>query len=192
MNTPLICSRGEDCKCKTQSIRCGNSRYEEPNQQDQHWPFTAERADDTAATFPTTHEIAARERTEGMSRMQQIHPIIQSYHPSELPERVKISIDTAKMDPKHDYLNALMDPGPVQRPSHYDRFVIEPITFAVANKLNALEAKVVKYTVRAPYKNGKDDLLKARRCIDMLIEKMARDERIAAGEDPKNVWKDAL
>jgi hypothetical protein len=78
------------------------------------------------------------------------------------------------------------------RPDHYARFVIEPATFAAANKLSGLEFNVVKYTLRAPYKNGREDLLKARRCIDMLIETMDREARIAAGEPAADVWKDIL
>jgi hypothetical protein len=77
----------------------------------------------------------------------------------------------------------------VSRPSHYSRFRIDPITFATANGLNGLELNVIKYVCRAPYKNGKEDLLKARRCVDMLIEAMDREARIVAGEDPADVWK---
>jgi hypothetical protein len=81
----------------------------------------------------------------------------------------------------------------VFRPEHYARFRIEPMTFAMANGLNGLEMNVVKYTCRAPYKGKRiEDLEKARRCIDMLIETARREERIAAGESPADVWKDVL
>jgi hypothetical protein len=78
----------------------------------------------------------------------------------------------------------------VNQPSHYARFIIEPATFNAANGLSFLEGNVVKYTVRAPYKGKRlEDLRKARRCLDMLIETAERDARIEAGESAEDVWK---
>lgn len=54
--------------------------------------------------------------------------------------------------------------------NHYQGLAITPIEYAMANKLNACEFSVVKYISRHRLKNGKEDLLKARDFIDMLIE----------------------
>lgn len=56
-------------------------------------------------------------------------------------------------------------------PHHYARFPIEPIRFIEENRLSPLQGKVVKYTCRYDAKNGLEDLLKARRCLDLLILK---------------------
>ena len=83
--------------------------------------------------------------------------------------------------PRHDAVN---------QPSHYARFRIEPATFNAANGLTFLEGNVIKYTVRAPYKGKRlEDLRKARRCLDMLIETAEREARIDAGESAEDVWK---
>ncbi len=34
-----------------------------------------------------------------------------AFHPSELPEHLKEALETARMDPRHEHLNALMDAG---------------------------------------------------------------------------------
>jgi hypothetical protein len=54
--------------------------------------------------------------------------------------------------------------------SHYQDLKITPIEYAMANNLNACEFSVVKYVSRHRLKNGKEDLLKAKDFIDMLIE----------------------
>lgn len=53
--------------------------------------------------------------------------------------------------------------------THYQSLKITPIEYAMANKLNACEFSVVKYISRHKEKNGKEDLLKAKDFIDMLI-----------------------
>lgn len=52
---------------------------------------------------------------------------------------------------------------------HYSRLKIQPIEFITANGLNFCEGNVIKYVARHRYKNGKQDLLKARHYIDLLI-----------------------
>lgn len=52
---------------------------------------------------------------------------------------------------------------------HYD-LPIQPIDYAMANKLDACQFSVVKYVTRFRKKNGKEDLLKAKFFIDKLIE----------------------
>lgn len=53
--------------------------------------------------------------------------------------------------------------------SHYRDMAIQPVEFIVANGIPYREANVIKYVVRHASKNGKQDLLKARHYIDMLI-----------------------
>ena len=53
---------------------------------------------------------------------------------------------------------------------HYKEAAIQPVEFIVANNIPYREANVIKYVFRHAQKNGKQDLLKARHYIDMLIE----------------------
>jgi hypothetical protein len=80
----------------------------------------------------------------------------------------------------------------IVRPAHYAGFTIDPITFINANGLSFNAGNVVKYVTRAPRKGGVADLLKARRYLDIEIERLAREQRVAAGEAPGDVWKDML
>lgn len=54
--------------------------------------------------------------------------------------------------------------------SHYKDYVIQPVEFAMLNGLDLCQANVVKYVCRFRDKGGKEDLLKARHYIDLLIE----------------------
>lgn len=54
--------------------------------------------------------------------------------------------------------------------SHYEDRKIQPIEFIEANDLSFHEANVVKYVTRYKYKNGLEDLKKAKWYIDRLIE----------------------
>lgn len=63
----------------------------------------------------------------------------------------------------------------VHRPLHYARFLIEPMTFIAANKLPFLVGNVIKYVCRFDAKNGDEDLRKAIRCIEMLLEQRERE-----------------
>jgi len=47
---------------------------------------------------------------------------------------------------------------------------IQPVQFIHANGIPFIDANVIKYVCRHRNKNGKQDLLKARQYIDMLIE----------------------
>lgn len=58
----------------------------------------------------------------------------------------------------------------VENPEHYDQYRIEPYFFLVANNVPFAEGNVIKYVLRWRKKNGIEDLKKARRCIDLLIE----------------------
>ena len=56
--------------------------------------------------------------------------------------------------------------------SHYKNFRIQPSEFVIENELLYPEGCVIKYIIRHRMKNGKEDLLKAKHFIDMII---ARD-----------------
>lgn len=53
---------------------------------------------------------------------------------------------------------------------HYRKMKIQPIEFITANNLNFCEGNIIKYVARHKQKNGREDLLKARHYIDLLIE----------------------
>lgn len=67
-------------------------------------------------------------------------------------------------------IHAVANGDMVNFPSHYARFKIEPIRFAMENNLSFLQANILKYIMRYDAKNGLEDLRKASRCLDMLIE----------------------
>ncbi|MDB4339648.1 DUF3310 domain-containing protein [bacterium] len=54
--------------------------------------------------------------------------------------------------------------------SHYKDMAIQPIDYIMRNRLDYCEGNIVKYVSRYRYKNGIEDLRKARHYIDMLIE----------------------
>lgn len=54
--------------------------------------------------------------------------------------------------------------------NHYRRMKLQPIDFIMANSLGFCVGNCIKYLCRYKYKNGKEDLLKARHYIDLLIE----------------------
>ena len=55
--------------------------------------------------------------------------------------------------------------------SHYKHFKIQPSEFVIENELLYPEGCVIKYIIRHRSKNGKEDLLKAKHFIDMIIER---------------------
>jgi len=54
---------------------------------------------------------------------------------------------------------------------HYKKMKIQPSKFVIENKLLFAEGNVIKYICRHPYKDGKQDLEKAKHFIDMIIER---------------------
>ncbi len=83
-------------------------------------------------------------------------------------------------------------PDVVRQPAHYARFVIEPATFNAANNLPFDVGNVVKYVCRFDAKNGREDLKKASRYIEMIIERLDREDRVKAGENARAVWAKML
>ncbi len=65
---------------------------------------------------------------------------------------------------------------------HYQKLAIQPMQYALKNGLDYGQSNVVKYVTRFKDKNGKEDLLKAKHCIDLLIAHYYPDV-----EDP-HVW----
>jgi hypothetical protein len=54
---------------------------------------------------------------------------------------------------------------------HYKKMKIQPIEFIEGNKLPFIEGCIVKYICRHEFKNGVQDLEKAKHLIEILIEK---------------------
>jgi len=73
----------------------------------------------------------------------------------------------------------------VDKPPHYLKYKIEPITFVMTNQLPFAEGNVIKYIMRWRDKNGIQDLKKAKRYIDLIIE-LEKTGNI----DPKKEWKE--
>ena len=53
---------------------------------------------------------------------------------------------------------------------HYLNYVIQPAEFMHANSINYIEGAIIYYVLRFRDKNGKEDLLKAKHFIDLLME----------------------
>jgi hypothetical protein len=53
---------------------------------------------------------------------------------------------------------------------HYKDMEIQPFEYTFKNKMNSGQTAVVKYISRYPFKGGKEDLLKARHTIDLMLE----------------------
>lgn len=53
---------------------------------------------------------------------------------------------------------------------HYKKLAIQPMTYSMANGLDACQHTIIKYVTRFRDKGGIDDLEKAKHTIDMLIE----------------------
>ena len=60
---------------------------------------------------------------------------------------------------------------------HYIKYKIQPSKFVVENKLLYPEGSVIKYICRHQYKDGKQDLEKAKHFIDMIIERDYGNEK---------------
>lgn len=53
---------------------------------------------------------------------------------------------------------------------HYKKYKIQPVEFLQANEFNHIESAIIKYACRHRDKNGKEDLLKIKHYVDVLIE----------------------
>ena len=59
----------------------------------------------------------------------------------------------------------------VNHPKHYTNGKIEPIDYINGNGMDYLEGNIIKYISRYKFKNGLEDLHKARFYLNMLIER---------------------
>lgn len=57
---------------------------------------------------------------------------------------------------------------------HY-KTKIQPIEFIMENNIGFVEGNIIKYIHRYKFKNGLEDLKKARHYIDFLIEKWEKE-----------------
>ena len=62
----------------------------------------------------------------------------------------------------------------MRTPDHYD-FPIQPVDYIIANNLGFCEGNVIKYVSRWQGKGGREDLLKAKHYIDMLIDTLDKE-----------------
>ena len=62
----------------------------------------------------------------------------------------------------------------MRTPDHYD-YKIQPVEFILKNGLGFCEGNIIKYMCRWRLKNGREDLLKARHYIDILIADLDKD-----------------
>ena len=53
---------------------------------------------------------------------------------------------------------------------HYKKLAIQPMRYSMENELDALQHTIIKYVTRFRDKGGVHDLLKAKHCLDMLIQ----------------------
>jgi hypothetical protein len=53
---------------------------------------------------------------------------------------------------------------------HYKTMVIQPVEFITANNLGFCEGNVVKYICRHSRKSGREDLMKAKHYIELLLQ----------------------
>ena len=61
--------------------------------------------------------------------------------------------------------------------NHYSKFKVQPSKFINDNKLLFAEGNAIKYICRHTHKGGKQDLLKAKHYIDMIIERDYKNEK---------------
>lgn len=54
--------------------------------------------------------------------------------------------------------------------THYKDMAIQPAEFCHKNNLNYCECNIIRYVCRHRNKNKKQDLEKAKHCIDLLIQ----------------------
>lgn len=65
----------------------------------------------------------------------------------------------------------------VNHPPHYTTWKIEVLEFILDQKMGYMQGNCVKYLSRYPYKNGLQDLEKARFYLNKLIESYAESRK---------------
>lgn len=57
----------------------------------------------------------------------------------------------------------------MSKQEHYEKGGIQPITYITSNNMDFLEGNIIKYVTRYKYKNGVEDLEKAKDYLERLI-----------------------
>lgn len=83
---------------------------------------------------------------------------------AECQEEPKTGCDSATVGSVESALGTQVGGG------HYKDMAIQPAEYALVNNLGPAESVVIKYISRHKNKGGKQDLLKCKHMIDMLIE----------------------
>ena len=86
---------------------------------------------------------------------------------------MKIDFNSMYGEIPHDNIN----------PTHYLKYAITPTTYIIENKLDFLEGNVIKYVTRHKDKNKQEDLRKAIRYLEIMIENY---DKIYNKNDNKN------
>lgn len=68
-----------------------------------------------------------------------------------------------------------IDLDKINHPSHYTRGSLEVIDAIEGMDLDYVEGNIVKYVARYKFKNGLEDLLKAKWYLDRLISKISKE-----------------
>jgi len=63
-----------------------------------------------------------------------------------------------------------MERDEVKEPKHYSMGAIQPIEYILANDLDFCEGNIIKYITRWKFKDGIQDLEKAKHYIQLLID----------------------
>ncbi len=69
--------------------------------------------------------------------------------------------------------------------SHYKKYKIQPVEYAMANNLNYCQANAIKYITRYKDKGGIEDLHKAIHNLEILIELEEKEDTWAKKEAEK-------
>ena len=76
---------------------------------------------------------------------------------------------------------------------HYKKMKIQPSEFVHENKMLFAEGNIIKYVCRHPFKDGKQDLLKAIHYCEMIIERDYKEEKKETTQEEwlegYNEWK---
>lgn len=109
--------------------------------------------------------------------------IVEYYCGGEWPVRnfCSMPVPADEVEWHKDYVSAYAVVTPsANQPAidaHYTKYAIQPMEFSLANKLDAAQHTVIKYTVRYRDKGGIRDLRAAIRVLELMIE---REEKAQA------------
>lgn len=71
-------------------------------------------------------------------------------------------------------------------PYHYNKYPIQPFEFLYKNGIAFPECDIINYLVRWTDKDGLEDLYKAKRLLEMLIEQVEEEEKRYAEKKSAN------